>query len=414
MRKSISTLIVVLALVLSATAQNRTIIGKVTDANGYPVKDVSVLIKGTSNGTSTDASGAYSITITPGSKTIVFSSVGYETMEMNIGNRGVINPSLQSADRKLEEVVVVGYGVQQKKAFTGAASKIDTKEFAQLVTPSIDKQLAGRASGVNVVNSSGTVNAPARIRIRGLSSYAGNLSPLIIVDGVPLVDGNLALVGNSNALGDINPSDIETIDVLKDGSATAVYGSRAAAGIIQITTKRGTKGRSVVTYDATFGMSSPQRVFDLMNANQFAVIANEKLTNSGALPGAVNDGTNTNWQKNVFADNAFSQNHTLGISGGSNKSTYYFSLNYSFNQGIVRTNKNEAFRIRTNVDHEATKWLKIGNSMSISRQKDNDQNNGSNALSGSIVGAIRALPNVAIYSTTTPSGYNIATAPATF
>jgi len=306
-------------------------------------------------------------------------------------------------------VVVVGYGTQQKKAFTGSASKIDAKEFSQLVTASVDKQLGGRAAGVTVNNSSGTVNAPARIRIRGLNSYNQNRDPLIILDGVPMVDGNLALIGNSNALGDINPSDIESIDVLKDGSATAIYGSRAANGIILITTKKGGKGKSVVTYDGVYGFANPTQVFDLLNANEFVTIANEKLTNSGALPAAVIDpnGINTNWQKNIFADNAFSHSHTLGVSGGTNRSTYYLSFNYADNKGIVRSNTNTAFRVRANIEHEANRWLKVGNYLTLSRQKDNDQNNGSNALSGVIVGAIRALPNVAIYDAANPTGYNI-------
>ncbi len=414
MRKVISTLLVVCAFVLTATAQNRTVIGKVLDVNGYPLNNVSVTIKGSATGTSTDATGAYSLIIKPGDKALVFSSVGFEPVEINIGNKGLINVSLQAADKKLEEVVVVGYGVQQKKAFTGSASKVDVKEFAQLVTPSIDKQLSGRASGVNVVNSSGTVNAPARIRIRGLGSYSQNLNPLVVVDGVPMTTGNLALIGNSNALGDINPSDIETIDVLKDGSATAIYGSAAANGIIQITTKKGSRGRSLVSYDVTLGLANPQTTFDMLNANQFVTIANEKLVNSGTLPAARLDsiGTNTDWQKNIFASNTFTQNHNLSVSGGTNRSTYFLSFNYSSNQGIVKSNQNRSFRLRANIEHEASKWLKVGNNLLLSRQKDNDQNNGTNALSGSIVGALRALPNVAIYNPANPTGYNIQPYPA--
>ncbi len=407
MRKAISTLIVVLALVLSSTAQVRTISGRVTNDKEVPMEGVSVT-SSDGKGTQTDANGNYNLSVSSAAKSLIFTYINFEKVTRKITS-GNIDVSLASSDTKLEEVVVVGYGVQQRKAFTGSSSKIDAKPIAQLITASVDKQLAGRASGVSVVNNSGQVNAPARIRIRGTNSISQGTSPLIIVDGTPITTGNLGLVSNTNALGDINPNDIERIDVLKDGASTAIYGSRGSAGVILITTKKGIKGRTTLTYDGTYGSSSPMRRFDLLNAKEFVTIANEKFTNAGQLPPARMDevGTNTDWQSNVFVNNAISTTHTLAMSGGTDKTQFYMSLNYADNKGIVRTNKTTAYRIRASLETQATKWLKFGNNLGASRQNDFDQNNGSNALSGSIVGAIRALPNVGIYNSAHPTGYNL-------
>ena len=400
----------VLFAAIQLLAQQRTVTGKVTDANGIPVPNASVLIKGTTTGTSTNSDGVYTLNVPNNAKTLVISSVGMTAMELSIGNKAVINASLQSADKSLSEVVVVGYGTQQKKAFTGSSAKVDAKEFANLMTPSIDKQLAGRAPGVQVTNTGGSINTPARIRIRGIASITGNNDPLFVVDGIPVVNLDAAGVGHSNTLGDINTSDIESIDVLKDGSATAIYGSRAAAGVILITTKKGIKGRAKVSYDASFGFSSVAKKFDLLNAKQFELIANEKLTNAGqAIRAGVNasaDTSDTDWQKAVFNNNAFVQNQTLSVQGGSDKTTYYLSLNYSNQKGIIVSNKNRAYRIRMNLDHELNKFIKVGNNLSVSRQEDYGQNEGSNALGGSIAATLRLLPNVSPYAHTL-SGYNI-------
>ena len=300
--------------------------------------------------------------------------------------------------------------LNRKKLFTGSASKIDAKQFSNLVTPSVDKQLAGRAAGVQVTTSGGLVNAPARIRIRGTQSISGNNDPLIVVDGIPIISGNLAATTNSNAIGDINPADIESIEVLKDGSATAIYGSRAAGGVILITTKRGDKSgnKSKVDYNVTMGFNSPLKKFDLLNAQQFITIANEKFTNAGLTPKAFMDANNTNtdWQSEVLTNNAFVQNHTLSLQGGNAKTSYYFSLNYSKQQGVVISNLNKSYRARLNIEHEVNKYVKFGNNLTISRQEDYDQNNGSNSLGGAIAATLRLLPNVSPYASN-PSGYNI-------
>jgi TonB-linked SusC/RagA family outer membrane protein len=387
----------------------RTITGKVTDEKGNPIPNASVMIKGSTSGTTTQQDGSYSISVPANAKSLIFSAVDMVLIERQIGSLSVIDVGLKAEDKMLSEVVVTGYGTQQKKAFTGAASKVDVKKFSNLLTPSVDKQLAGRAAGVQVTNSSGIVNAPARIRIRGINSLNQTNDPLIVVDNIPIITGNLAATTNSNAIGDINPADIESIEILKDGSATAIYGSRAAAGVIMITTKKGDKGRMKTTYDGFVGFNSVLNSWDLLNASEFVTIANEKLANSGqaARAGVNPGGVETNWQKLALIDNAFVQNHTLSIQGGSTKTTYYVSLNYSDQQGTIVSNWNKAFRIRANFESELNKFLKFGNNITLSRQEDADQNTGSNSLGGAIASTLRLLPNVSPYSSTHSSGYNI-------
>lgn len=389
---------------------NRTVTGKVTDESGNPLVGVSVTAVGTAKTTVTDAKGNYSIQVTDKTTSLKFSSVGFGDLEARLGNRAVVDANLISEAKALSEVVVVGYGVQQRKSFTGSSSKVPGAEIAQQVAPSFDKALGGRAAGVQVANSGGDPSNPARIRIRGVNSISGGQAPLFVVDGVPFITGNFAATVNSNALGDINPNDIENIEVLKDGSATAIYGSRASNGVIIITTKKGTKdGKLKVNYDANIGFSSPASRFDLLNADQFVMIANEKRANAGlgsaARPSPT--GTNTDWQTVVFNNNALAVQQNISFSGGTQKSTYFFSLNYSDQRGIFISNRNKAYRIRFNFETEVNKYVKIGNNLTLSKQDDFGQNDGTNALSGSMASTLRMLPNVNPYDPTNPTGFNI-------
>lgn len=409
MRKLCTLLMCFLVAVTQLLAQNKTITGKVLDEKGAPVVNASVLIKGSTKGTTTAQDGSFTLSVPATAKTLVVSSVNFTTQEVSIKG-GSVSVTLQSSTSSLDEVVVVGYGTQQKKSFTGSASKIDTKEFATLVTPSVDKQLAGRAPGVQVSNPGGDPSTPARIRIRGINSISQGQAPLIVVDGVPFITGNLAANVNSNALGDINPNDIENIEILKDGSATAIFGSRAANGVIMITTKKGDKsGKMKVNYDATIGYSSPASRYDLLNADQFVVIANEKRANAGLAAAArvSPNGTNTDWQNVVFNNNALAVQQNISFSGGTQKSTYFFSLNYSDQKGILISNRNKAYRLRFNFDTEVNKFVKFGNNLTLAKQEDYGQNDGTNALSGGLASTLRMLPNVDPFDATNATGYNI-------
>ncbi len=401
----------VLLCSIQLLAQNTTITGRVVDSkNGSPLADVTVTASGTNVGTKTDTDGKYSITFPSSSRTLNFSYVGYISTSRAVGKLLTLDVELVEATSDLGEVVVVGYGTQQKKAFTGAASKIDAKEFANLVTPSVDRQLAGRAAGVQVATPGGLVNTPARIRVRGINSINGNLAPLIVVDGVPFITGNLAGTTNSNALGDINPNDIENIEVLKDGASTAIFGSQAAGGVIMITTKKGTKNDKLrINYDMTMGVTNVRNKWDLLNASDFITIANEKLANANiaarAFPNP--DGVNTDWQDEVLVKNAFNQTHNISFQGGSRRSNYFFSAGYSDQQGVIISNKNTSYRLRFNFESDLNRFIKFGNNTTLSKQVDFDQNNGSNSLGGAIASSLRQLPNVSPLNPQHPSGYNI-------
>jgi TonB-dependent starch-binding outer membrane protein SusC len=412
MRKLLLLLGVVL-LCVQLSAQQRTLTGKVTDANGTPVPNASVMVKGASGGTTTKPDGTYSITVQNNARTLVITSVGMAEQEIAItGNSTVVNTTLQVTDKSLSEVVVVGYGTQRRQEVTAAIGKIDPTPISSLVTTSVDKQLGGRTAGVQVTNPSGLVNQPPRIRIRGVNSISGGREPLIVLDGSPMYTGGFSGLTNDNLLGDINPNDIESIDVLKDGSATAIYGSRASNGVILITTKKGKglSGASKVNYSVTMGFAKPFNKFNLLTGDQFVTIANEKLAAAGGAVQASNpNGINTDWQRQVLRSPANSQIHNLSIEGSSEKTNYFVSFNYSNQEGIIVTNASKRYAIRANVEQKVNKWLKITNNITLSRSEDADQNNGGNSLSGAVYNAIRALPDVSPFDTANKvfGGYNI-------
>ena len=413
MRKTILILSAVFVFILNAAAQNRTISGKVTDEKGTALEAVSVTSADGKQGTQTDKDGKFSLSIPASVKSLNFSNVNFEPQTKSTGNQLTVNIILKPKDSKLEEVVVIGYGTQQKVKVTGAIGKVGGDKVATLATTSFDKQLAGRISGVQVVASSGLVSAAPRIRIRGVNSLTQGRDPLIVLDGVPIFSGSLSGVipQSTNLLADINPADIESYEVLKDGAAAAIYGSRANNGVILITTKKGKTGKLNVNYDMYMGFSNAFNIPQLLNATDFITVSNEKLKNANLPNGAFADAanTNTNWFDNIFNNNPFVQSHTLSASGGSDKSTYYMSLNYLSQEGIIRTNNNQRYNIRVNMEHRPNKYFKFGNNITLSRTEDNGQNDGGNALSGTMAGAMRAFPNVSIYSTTHPTGYNITT-----
>ncbi len=409
MRKLILMLSAVFVFVLNAAAQNRTITGKVADEKGNPIEGVSVTSTDGKQGTQTDKEGKYSISLPVSVKSLNFSIVDYESQSKAIGNLTAMNISLKAKDVSLEEVVVVGYGTQQKVKVTGSIGKVGGDKVADLATTSFDKQLAGRVSGVQVVASSGLVSAAPRIRIRGVNSLTQGRDPLVVLDGVPTFSGSNSSVANNNLLADINPADIESFEVLKDGAAAAIYGSRASNGVILITTKKGKSGKLNVNYDMYMGFSNPFRSPRLLEAADFITISNEKLKNANLANGAFADANNTNtdWLANTFNPNPFVQSHTISAAGGSDKSTYYMSVSYLSQDGIVRTNFNRRYSFRSNMEHRPNKYFKFGNNITLTRTEDNDQNNGGNALSGAMASAMRALPNVPIYLATHPTGYNI-------
>ena len=281
--------------IVSVLAQTKTITGRVTSAEepeGVP--GASVVVKGTTQGTITDLDGRYSISVPENATTLVFSFVGYLTKEVNISGRNTVDVSMEPDVKVLNEVVVTGYGTQERRDITGSVTSIKNESIENLVGPSFDSQLAGRAPGVSVTVPNGILGSRPIIRIRGVNSLSGGADPLIVIDGVPVVDSDRSGVVASNPLANINPAEIESFEVLKDGSATAIFGSRAANGVILITTKRGSTGKAKVNYSMAMGINEEVDRFELLTGDEFVTIANEKRTNANAAPLA-NPGENTDW-----------------------------------------------------------------------------------------------------------------------
>ena len=404
MRKFLFVSLVLMLTGLASWAQ-RTVTGRVTDASGNPVASASVQVQNTQVGTVTREDGTFSLNVPANGRRLVITAVGFAAQEINLGTQANYTVSLRPGnEQSMQEVVVVGYGTQRRREVTGSIGKIDPRPIATLVTPSVDKQLGGRTAGVLVTNPSGLVNQPPRIRVRGVNSINGDSGPLIVLDGIPVPSGGFAGYTNDNLLSTINPADIESIDVLKDGSATAIYGSRASNGVILITTKKGKSGRMNLNFTSTFGYSQPRKRFDLLNAQEFVTIANEKLTNAG-LAAAANmnsENTNTDWQDVVFRDRSTAMSHNLSLDGGTDRTNYFLSFNYTEQQGLIITNGVKRFNIRANLEQRVNNWLKVSNYITLARTFDTDQNNGGNALSGGVANALRALPNVRVFNPALP------------
>jgi TonB-linked SusC/RagA family outer membrane protein len=363
-------------------------------------------VKGTSKGTQTNVEGNYSIEASKG-QVLVFSFVGMTTREVTVGNQSTVNVSLGDDAKTLSEVVVVGYGTQERRNITGSVVSVNGKAIENLVTPSFESQLAGRAPGVQITTPSGILGARPIIRVRGVNSITSSANPLIVIDGVPVVDADRSSVNSSNPLANINPADIESFEVLKDGSATAIFGSRAANGVILITTKRGSSGKAKVNYNTSVGMNEAVETFKLLNGDQFVEIANEKRRNANQAPLA-NPGVNTDWQDFIFRQ-GFTQQHNLSISGGSDMTKYFFSLGFTDQQSAIKPNDLARYSFRANLDHKVSKSVRLGTSMSYSLTEILGLNNGANSLSGAIYNATRALPNVPLYdpANTRFDGFNV-------
>lgn len=410
-KKFLTSFVLLLLLVFRVAAQDRIISGKITSSeDGSALPGVSVGVKGTTKGTVSGSDGSYKISV-GGTPTLVFTFVGYKKSEVSAGARSEINVSLSSEVSNLEEVVVIGYGVQKKSKLTSSISSVSGKDIANLASPSFDQQLAGRAAGVQVTVGSGIVGQAPRIRIRGTNSITSGGSPLFVIDGVPSLDGNQAGANvPSNPLGDINPNDIESLDILKDGAATAIYGSRAANGVVLITTKKGKKGQPMkVNFDVQYGTTNPVNRLDLLNASQFVTVANEKVKNAGGTADVAfldASNTDTDWQK-VILRQGITQNYNVSFSGGLEKTNYYFSLGYNDQQGAVAANGQKRYNFTSNLDHNFNKYVSVGTKLQITRTENTGLNSGSNALSGNLTGAARLFPNVPIYDANHPTGYNI-------
>ncbi len=348
----------------------RTITGTVTDqSTNEPLPGVSVLAKNTNAGTVTDVDGKYRLTVPDRAEVLVFSSVGFNSQEMTIGNRTTIDLTLSPDIKALGEVVVIGYGSVERKDLTGSVASIKGEEVAKIATARFDDALRGKVAGVQITPTSGAPGAGVSIRIRGNNSLNASNEPLVVIDG---------FIGAGD-LNNINTNDIESIEVLKDASATAIYGSRGSNGVILVTTKRGKEGQSKFSFDTYTGTQSITRKLDLMNARQYAEFQNAIAASTGAspvFPDLSKVGQGTNWQDEVFRSAPITSS-TLSISGGTAKTNFYLSGNYLNQQGTYINTGFKRYLTRLNLDHKVNSRLRTGVSLSLSKSY---RNGGSSSL----------------------------------
>ncbi len=392
LKRTLGLVVLMCMLPFGLHAQNITIKGTVSAADG-PIIGATVKVKGAQGGVVTDFDGNYSISA-QSNATLVFSYVGYVTKEVKVGGKRLIDVTLEEDETLLNEVVVVGYGTMRKSDLTGAVTQVDNKAFEKSVSTSIDQVLQGRAAGVQIQANTGTPGGSSTIRIRGTNSLNASSQPIFVIDGV-IIDSDGGDDGNSNPLAGINPSDILTMDILKDASATAIYGSRASNGVIMITTKRGKSGEATLTYDGYVGWQQMPRKLDVLNLRQYAEhnndIADAQIkTHSGTFLRPELLGSGTDWQDELFKT-AFMTNHSISLTGGSEKTTYAISAGYLYQNGIAISTSFKRQTIRGNVDTELKKWLKGGISFSLSDSKQEMEKNWD-----IINTALRSQPSVAV------------------
>jgi TonB-dependent starch-binding outer membrane protein SusC len=396
-------LLMLIGLLLSIQllwAQTKTVTGKVTDSkDGSPVAGASVIVKGTKVGTISGSDGAFSISVPEKATTLVISGVGFETQEARISGSSVLVSLKPGEGRNLDEVIVTGYGTKIKRDLTGNIARIKGSEVANTPVSNFTQALQGRAAGVFVEANNGKVGEGVKVRIRGAGSISASNDPLFVVDGVPINTDELS----GNALADINFNDIETFDILKDASAAAIYGSRAAGGVVLITTKKGRAGRTNLSVNMQYGTNKPTGYRGFLNAAEYVELLREAAINSDRIngrnsldplqyPGSVLAGaetrltrysgysdwktlqTNTNWEKLAFNDDAKTKMVDVTASGGTDKTRFYISGGFSDQDGILILNNFQRISSRINLEHDASDKLKLGFNLSLARTVSNRNN----------------------------------------
>lgn len=371
MKSPLHGMMLVLTLLLScqiAFAQSRQITGKIADTNGEALIGASIAVKGTTTGTVTDADGKFVLNASSES-VLIISYTGYMTKEEAVGTRTVIDVTLDENVEQLTETVVVGYGTQRKSQLTGAISSISSKQITELPITNVRQALQGRAAGVDVVQAGSRPGSAPTVRIRGRRSINASNDPLYVVDGIPLAGG----------IDDINPQDILSMEILKDASATAIYGSRGANGVVLVSTKRGKVGKSVVSFDTYYGISDALGQIDVMNGPEFAEYKRESRRAIGSYPATpatpeadaklfepieldgLAKGRSTNYQDYILRQGAI-QSHQLGVMGGDKKTQFAISANYFNDKGIIHNQDFTRYSFRLNLDHQITPNIKVGTS----------------------------------------------------
>jgi TonB-dependent starch-binding outer membrane protein SusC len=367
-----------------AFTQEINLKGKVIDSkNGTFLEGISVVIKDSKNATITNKEGEFSFKI-PSKLPLILkiSSVGYTSQDVTVNSYDFMTINLIEAVNQLEEIVISsGYSLQKKTEFSGAVSNISPKQLQNRPAVSFDQLLGGQATGIDIIQPTSVLNSTPVMRVRGINTITSGLFPLVVVDGVTVFVGSIGgLIGN-NPLSDINPNDIQSIDVLKDASAAAIYGSRAANGVMVITTKKGKTGKPKVNYDTWFSVSTPYNLPQLLGAEDYVAIKNEALKNAGKTDGFFlsknPDGStvNTNWYDVAFRP-GLSHNHNISLSGANDATSYYFSAGYTNQNSFIKNNTFERYVTRLNISHQLNKSMKLGANIMYSNGKNIGPNTG--------------------------------------
>jgi TonB-dependent starch-binding outer membrane protein SusC len=399
MRKLLSYLAVLLLLFTCGTAfaQTKEVTGKVTDSkDGIPIPGVTVRAKGAVSAVATDINGLFKLSVDSKSKVLVFSYVGYNDLEVPVSGLSSLNISLVASDKSLSEVIVVGYGTKLKRDVTGSVAKVGAKELNNTPVTSFESALQGRAAGVQVSQQNGKVGQGINVRIRGSASVTAGNEPLYVVDGIPLQNTNLSSNGAAtNSLADINTNDIESIEILKDASAAAIYGSRASNGVVLITTKKGKSGKSKIEFGYFTGTQKPTGKREFLNAKEFVDYTRIAAVNAFRIDPSFDYVTfaegrlkrysagttdyetakiDNNWGDAAFQKAPISQ-YDLNFSGGSEKTTFYMGGQYLDQDGILVKNGFKRYSVRLNLEHKVRDWLSMGMNLSFTRSINNRVSN---------------------------------------
>ncbi|MCK8522124.1 TonB-dependent receptor [Aquimarina sp. D1M17] len=376
-----SRLLILLCLISSTVlAQMKTVTGTVTDEDGLPLPGVNIIIKDTNRGTQSDFDGNYAIE-TQNGEIISFSYVGFVTSEIAVADQNEINITLAADISTLEEVVVVGFGTQSRRKITANIASISSEEINEIPTPSLQSTLTGKAAGVQVTQLNGKVEGGIKVRVRGISTISSSQEPLYVVDGIPITNADESINDSPiNPLIALNPNDIESIDILKDASSAAIYGARGTNGVVIITTKQGKQGKTKVSINSSYGVSTATNTRDWLNADQYVELLTESALNSGFSLGFIegqfdfyangldwrNGQVDTDWQELALVDGSV-QDLGVSVSGGSEKTKYFISTSYNNTEGIVRGNELERYSFRTNLDHKISEKFRVGANATVSK-----------------------------------------------
>ena len=391
MKKWLTTIVLFQLLILLSVglvnAQERFLSGKVTSKDGNPIPGAAVIVKGTSIGVVTDSDGLFTLKSPTGSKTLIFSFVGMKTIEIEISSSSKYMVVLDDDNYNLEEVVAIGYGTIRKSDLTGSVTSVKSDEIKAIATSNVMQSLSGRAPGVQVMQNTGAPGGAVSVRIRGTNSIQGSNEPLYVIDGFPSSGSNPTVLSNS---------DIESVEILKDASATAIYGSRGANGVILITTKRGKAGKTTVDFESSYGVQTLRKKLNMMNAKEYATFYNEQATNDKLTPYFTQDqingfGEGYDWQDLVF-QSAPIKNNTLSVNGGNEKTKFSLSGTVFDQQGIIKGSDYKKYSVRAYFTHEISKMFSLEYGATLTKNTTGKQNSGGGNRGGSLIGAAVSSP----------------------